>query len=161
MRTVELEVFKFVELSESGKDSARAWYREVSDFPWFDEYLASIRAFCGVFGVTLKDWCIGDSYRAFLKTDADTHHFRGYRLKDAEKLRDKELTGFMGDLFIAEEFYEVFKKTGDARYAFEQSLEKILNDIRLDVEGYFSDESIDEMLEVNEYEFYENGKIYH
>lgn len=161
MRTVELEVFKFTELSESGKDSARSWYREVSDFPWFDEYLDSIRAFCGHFGVTLKDWCIGDSYRAFLKTDADTHHFRGYRLADAEKLKEKELTGFIGDCFIAEEFYEVFKRTGDAKYAFNQALEKILNDIKTDVEVYFSNESIDEMLEVNEYEFYENGKIYH
>lgn len=160
MRTVELEVMVFTELDDSAKESARAWYREGSEFPWFDDYLASIRAFCGHFGVTLKDWCIGDTYRAFLKTDADTHHFRGYRLADAEKLKSKDLTGFCGDS-ITEEFYEAFKKTGDARYAFQQALEQALIDIKRDVEGFYSDESIDEMLEVNQYEFYPDGKIYH
>jgi hypothetical protein len=160
MRTVELEVMLFTELEDSAKDNARAWYREGSEFPWFDEYLASIRAFCGEFGVTLKDWCIGDSYRAFLKTNAEPHHFRGYRLKDAEKLKAKELTGFCGDC-ITEEFYKVFSESGDAFYAFNQTLEHALIDIRKDVEGFYSDESVDEMLEVNQYEFYPNGKIYH
>lgn len=160
MRTIEMEVFKFEELSETGKDNARAWYREVSDFPWFDDYLASIKAFCGEFGITLKDWCIGDTYRAFLKTDAEPRHFRGYRLADAEKLKDKELTGFCGDS-ITKVFYEEFKNTNNPKYAFELALEQALKDIRTDIDYYFSDEAIDEMLDVNEYEFYENGKIYH
>lgn len=161
MRTIELEVFKFAELSDSGKDGARAWYREVSDFPWFDEYLKSIRAFCGEFGITLKDWCLGDTYRAFIKTDAEQRHFRGYRLADAEKLKDKDLTGFCADSTMTYEFYEVFKKTGDATYAFHQALEQELLEIKKDVEYFFSDEAIDEMLDINQYEFYENGNIYH
>lgn len=160
MRTVELEVVYFNELSDSAKDKARDWYREGSEFPFFDEYLASIRAFCEKFNVTLKDWEIGYSRSAHLTTDAQTSNFRGYKLKDAKKLAGHGLTGFCGDE-IAEHFYAEFKESGDAFYSFQQALEQMLITIQRDVEGYYSDESIDEMLEINGYEFYPNGKIYH
>lgn len=160
MRTVELEVMEFTELSDSAKDNARDWYRQGSEFPFFDEYLASIKAFCQEFGVSLKDWSIGDGRNTFLKTNAEPRHFRGYRLKDAEILSKKELTGFCGDE-ITDYFYAEFKQSGNAFYSFHQALEHMLITIRNDVECYFSNESVDEMLEVNGYEFYSNGKIFH
>ena len=160
MRTVELEVMEFTELSDTAKEKARDWYRQGSEFPFFDEYLSSIRAFCDEFGVSLKDWSIGDGRNTYLKTDAQPHNFRGYKLKDAEILSKKQLTGFCGDE-ITDYFYHEFKQSGDAFYSFQQALEHMLITIRNDVESYYSDESIDEMLEVNGYEFYPNGKIYH
>ena len=160
MRTVELEVVYFNELSDSAKDKARDWYREGSEFPYFDDYLASVRAFCQEFGVTLKDWSIGDGRNTYFRTDAQASNFRGYKIKDAEKLAREDLTGFCGDS-ITNYFLEEFKQSGDAFYSFQQALEQMLITIQRDVECYYSNESIDEMLEINGYEFYPNGKIFH
>jgi hypothetical protein len=58
MRTIEETLYQFDELEESAKETARNWWREIADYPFHDENLKSIKAFCGHFGVTLKDWSI-------------------------------------------------------------------------------------------------------
>jgi hypothetical protein len=73
-------------------------------------------------------------------------------------LKNKELTGYCLDCDIANEFYTVFKNSGDAKYAFEQALEEALIQIRKDVEYHYSDESVDENILINEYEFDESGR---
>lgn len=70
-------------------------------------------------------------------------------------IRAYGLTGTM-----IQSFYEDFKKTGDALYSFQQALESALRAITEDIDYQFSDEAIDEMLIVNEYEFTEDGKRY-
>ena len=57
-------------------------------------------------------------------------------------------------------FYEDFKKTGDALYAFQQALESALSAITKDIDYQYSNEAVDEMLIINEYEFTEDGKRY-
>jgi hypothetical protein len=61
---------------------------------------------------------------------------------------------------MIESFHETFKRTGDSLYAFQQALESALSAITKDIEYQFSDEAIDEMLIINEYEFTEDGKRY-
>ena len=56
MEIVEVSVYKFEELSDSAKDTARAWFREGNDYPWWDDSLGSIKAFCKEFGVEIKDY---------------------------------------------------------------------------------------------------------
>jgi hypothetical protein len=57
-------------------------------------------------------------------------------------------------------FYEDFKKTGDSLYSFQQALESALHAITEDIDYQFSDEAVDEMLVINQYEFTEDGKRY-
>ena len=57
-------------------------------------------------------------------------------------------------------FYEDFKKTGNALYAFQQALESALSAITKDIDYQYSNEAVDEMLIINEYEFTEDGKRY-
>jgi len=158
MKTIEMTVYQFDELDDAAKQRARDWYIQGMEYPWFNESLDSIRAFCAEFGIELKDWSIGDSRGCYLKTNAENHHFRGFGLKNAELLKNKELTGYCLDCDIANEFYTVFKNSGDAKYAFEQALEEALLQIRKDVEYHYSNESVDENILINEYEFDESGR---
>jgi len=54
MKTVEIGVYQFNELSESAKEKAREWYRESTyenGFAWAEEAYDSIRKFCEIFGI--------------------------------------------------------------------------------------------------------------
>jgi hypothetical protein len=56
---------------------------------------------------------------------------------------------------------EEFSKTGDAFYAYQQAIESALADIASDVEYQYSAEALIEMIEANQYEFTEDGKIFY
>jgi hypothetical protein len=45
-------------------------------------------------------------------------------------------------------------------YAFHQALETALRAINQDIEYQYSDEAVEEMMEINAYEFDENGRIF-
>ena len=160
MRTEQVAVYQFDELPEGAKDSARAWFREVSDYPFHDDNIKSIKAFCGHFGVTLKDWSIYGRGE-HLTTNAENCHFRGFTLADAKDLNEKGYfpeSGLWLDGVMISGFFEDFKRTGDALSAFLYALECALRAITEDIDYQFSDEAVDEMLIVNEYEFDEDGR---
>jgi hypothetical protein len=162
MRTIEETLYQFDELDESAKETARNWWREIADYPFHDENLKSIKAFCGHFGVTLKDWSIYGRGE-HLTTNAENCHFRGLTLADAKQLVEKGYfpeSGLWLDGTMIQSFFENFKRTGDALYAFQQALESALKGITEDIDYQFSDEAIDEMLVINEYEFTEDGNRY-
>jgi hypothetical protein len=162
MRTIEQTICQFEELDESAKETARNWWREIADYPFHDDNLKSIRAFCDHFGVTLKDWSIYGRGE-HLTTNAENHHFRGYTLEHAKELSKRGYfpeSGLWLDGVMIDSFHETFKRTGDSLYAFQQALERALGAITEDIDYQFSDEAIDEMLIINEYEFTEDGKRY-
>ena len=158
-KDVTIQVFKFDELSESAKENARDRWRDGMEFAWRDEAKDSIRAFLGQFGIKLTEWNVGPyqpfSYRL---SEYDNSNFRGMKLRDFE--RENYPTGYCLDADMSIEFYDVFKKTGDAMHAFECAIESGFIGWRNDMEWQVSDEYIDECLEINEYEFTENGEIW-
>jgi len=162
MRTIEQTIYQFDELDESAKDTARDWWRNAMDYPFHDENIKSIKEFCDHFGVTLRDWAIYGRGE-HLTTNAENCHFRGFTLAKAKELSDRGYfpdSGLWLDGTMIDSFYENFKKTGDPLYAFKQALECALAAITADIDYQFSDEAIDEMLTINEYEFTENGNRY-
>ena len=159
MEIIELKVYSFDELEEEAREKARSWYRDGLEYPWFSEALDSIRAFVKHFGVELKDWQIGGgSGRDYIKTDATNENFRGVKIKDID--RDYMPTGYVLDADLWGEFFEVFKKTGDAKYAFEQALEAAIIGIQRDIDYQFSDECIDDTIRINDYRFTEEGRVW-
>jgi hypothetical protein len=156
MRLVEIEVYSFGELSEKAKDVARSKWREYSDYPWWDEAKSSIEAFCAHFGVTLKDYEVSTHRPYYFKTDADNAHFRGRQLKDFSG--DYSPTGYCIDYALWNTFYNTFKQTGNAKYAFNEALEAAFKDVVSDMEWHESDEAIDETLTINEYEYTADGR---
>jgi hypothetical protein len=159
MRTIELEVVKFEELSDSAKDNARDWYRKGNDYFWWNDALKSIEAFCSEFNVRIKDYQIGTWRPSHMDTDAENQHFRGRKLSEFN--REHTPTGYCLDCTLWQTFYDTWKKTGSALKAFNEAIDAGIKDIVKDMEYLESNESIDEMLIVNGYEFYPNGKIYH
>jgi hypothetical protein len=157
MRVLTVEAFRFQDLEDEAKERAREWYRNGLDYPWFSESIDSIRAFAKHFGVSLMDWEIGGG-RNYIKTDATNANFRGVRLDSIN--RDHMPTGYCLDADLWEAFYDEFKKTGDAKHAFEQALEAALCAVQRDIEYQYSNEAVDESLRFNEYEFNSDGSIF-
>jgi len=157
MKTIEKTLFTFYELSDSAKETARENWRANMDFAWSDESLESIKAFCDYFNVTLRHWSIGAYAPLDYKTDAENQHFRGVKLKTIN--RDSMPTGYCLDCDLWFTFYDEFKRTGAAKTAFDAALYAGFKAWREDMEYQLSDESIDESLIINGYEFYENGDM--
>lgn len=158
MQKIEITVYNFDELDDPAKERARAWYRDGLEYPWWGDVRKSLNDFAGYFGVRVIEWSLGcGSGRDHILTDAQGHHFRGKKLSEFTKFCHD---GWWLDAILWEEFYAQFKRTGDAKYAFEQALNEAICAIQRDIDYQFSDECIDEMLTVNDYQFTETGKIF-
>jgi hypothetical protein len=159
MQTIQLEIFKFHELSEAAKATARDNWRERDqylDFAWSDEAIQSIQTFCEHFGARLTNWSVGAHSPYSYDVDAPHSLFRG--LKVAEVNRDYMPTGYCLDCTLWYTFHDEFKRTGCASKAFEAALDAAFKDWRSDMESQLEDDYIDEHLEINEYDFTASGK---
>lgn len=154
MRTIELELYQFNELDEKAKERARDWWRSCSELAWCEESRESITAFIEHFGGKLLDWNIGPYMPLDYRIETPT--MRGVKLRDID--RDNMPTGYCLDCSLWMTFYDEFKRTGDARHAFNEAVEKGFYDWRADMEWQLSDEYIDETIIANEYEFTIGGK---
>jgi len=157
MRTIEKTVYMFSELSDDAKEKARDWWRSCDEGDvWRDEYIGSVKAFCDHFGVTLKDYSVGAWSSIDYTHDAENSNFRGVKLRSID--RDAMPTGFCADCDLWVTFYDEFKRTGAALQAFDVAVHAGFKAWRDDAEGRQSDECIDEIMELNEYEFDEEGR---
>ena len=158
MRQETIDIFRFEELSEDAKEKARQWYRQGMEYHWMDESRESIERFCEEFGVTLRDWEVS-TWRPFhYSTDAENRHFRGRKLREFS--RDYMPTGYCLDCSMWVTFYDEFKRTGDAKHAFNLAIYQGFRDWCNDMVSQETDEYIDENITANEYEFTEDGERY-
>lgn len=158
MRTATIELYKFDELSDDAKDIARNWYLQDIEYPWFHESIGSIKAFCDHFNVKIKDYSIGAFSPSYLTTDATNANFRCVKLKSIN--RDNMPTGYCLDCTLWQTFYDQFKRTGDALSAFNDAIDAAVDSIIKDAEYQYTNESVDEMLIINDYEFTIDGNIH-
>lgn len=158
MQNVEIEVFNFEELEDEAKEKAREVFRATWHYPWFDESMASAKAFVKHFGGSILNWSVGDTRHAFIKTDLTKDSFRGVKLKSINP--DHMPTGYCSDTALWGEFHQVFKATGDAFYAYQQAIESFLFYVQRDVEDFYSDSNIDETLTLNEYDYLADGSLF-
>lgn len=156
MRTETINIYTFDELSDAAKEKAREWYRNGMEYFWWNDSLESIKAFCDGYGVTIKDYSIGPFERSWITTDASNENFRGVKLRDVP--RDDTPTGYCLDCALWQTFHDEFKRTGDALRAFNEAIDAAVAEIVADMEYQYTDESVDEHILINEYEFLENGE---
>ena len=154
MRAIEQTIYHFDELSDEAKETARDSFRDMEPL-WTKESIQSIEAFCEAFGVSLLDYSV-DIYRSFYRTNAGNANFRGKKLSQFN--RDYMPTGYCLDNDLWMTFYDVFKTTGDAKYAFDAALYAGFKAWREDMKYQTTDEYIDDFILAHGYEFYENGK---
>ena len=156
MRTETINIYTFDELSDAAKEKAREWYKNGMEYFWWNESLESIKAFCDGYGVTVKDYSIGPFECSWITTDAENANFRGVKLRDVP--RDDIPTGYCLDCTLWQTFHDEFKRTGDALRAFNEAIDAAVAQIVADMEYQYTDESVDENILINEYEFLENGE---
>jgi hypothetical protein len=157
MRIIETTIYTFDELSDEAKEKAIQQHRQSVEYPWFSECLDSLKAFCDEFSIKVTDYTLSDCYRASISTDATSKHFRGLKLSSFD--REFMPTGFCFDCDLRYTFHDEFKRTGDAYHAFETAIEAFLSAVRKDIEWHYSDEYITEHIEINGYEFTEDGEM--
>ena len=157
MRVIEKTIYHFDELSDKAKETARDSFRDL-DYAWLDESRQSIEAFCSMFGASLLDYSVGAYCPFNYETNASNANFRGKRLSQFN--REHMPTGYYLDNILWITFYDALKSTGDAKYAFNKALEAGFKSWREDMEYQTTDEYIDDFILGNEYEFYENGKLF-
>jgi len=158
MRVATIPVFKFDELTPIAKEIARGWWRDGWDYPWNEESRGSIETFCKHFGVTLKDWQVGPYWPFSYSTDAGNANFRGLKLRDVEK--EAMPTDFCLDNSLWYAFYDEFKRSGDAKGAFNVALDAGFRAWSDDMEDQLSDEAVDENITCNDIEFTKDGQPY-
>lgn len=158
MRTIKTTVYQYEELSDSAKERAREWARQIPDlYGWSDDSRNSIQKFCEHFGVKLTSWNVGPWSPIDYTTDAENHHFRGVKLSNID--RGSMPTGYYIDCDLWSTFYDEFKRTGAAKSAFNRALDAGFKSWRDDWESAYSDEQIDDFLTSNDYEFTEEGAL--
>ena len=156
MRTETINIYTFDELTDDAKEKAREWYKTGLKYYWWHDAKSSIKAFCEHFGVSIKKYSIGPFESSWMTTDAENSNFRGLKLRDVT--RDNMPTGYCLDCALWQTFYDEFKRTGDALRAFNEAIDAAVAEVVADMEYQYTDESVDEMLTINEYEFTENGE---
>ena len=154
MKTINVNLYQFDELTDEAKEKARDWWRNGDCFAWESESMKSIYTFVNAFGVKLDGYEV-DAYSYDYRTNAENEHFRGRKLADFT--RDYMPTGYILDCHLWETFYDTFKSTGDAKAAFDAGLDAGFKAWRDDMAWQLSDEAVDECLIVNQYDFMEDG----
>lgn len=138
----------FHQLSESAQETVIERLRNnPPEFAWHAEYHDSLQAFCSEFGVRVLDF---DLDHLAYATDAGSSNFRGRKLREFDP--DYMPTGFTGDYPLWSTFHQEFKRTGDAKHAFDHALFEFFKEWRNDMEYSYSDEGLREYAELDQYE---------
>jgi hypothetical protein len=162
----EIKLFSFSELSDEAKEKAIEHWRDIErDFAWAGEWQDSLDEFCKVFPIEWAEWDIyhGISYKMICDDEISelsdvrlSIYLQNYDIGD-----DCPFTGFCGDEDILEPMRDFLKKPDDRDFEslLYECLQSWLSGMRKDYEYQLSDEYISETLEINEYDFNENGEM--
>ena len=158
MKIKKIAVFTYQELSDSSKVRAKANFLEGADFPWWSDSESSIRAFVDYFNIPNLDFSIGAFCPSYITAKAENHHFKGLKLKHFKELATKECkTGYCVEADLWQDFVDEWERTSSPLLAFNEALDKACRSIQSDMEWHQSDEYAEEMIEINGYEFTEDG----
>jgi hypothetical protein len=177
MRTETIEVFIFDELSKAAKEQARNWYRSDGDlWHWADEWWDSAVAFSAIAPIDIRrvDWDHAEPDMRWSDDDAlrglsgvrawKWLHNNGWLDLAAKNVMGEcTLTGYCGDC----EFFDPIEKYRSDPSGL-PALETLFRDCvyswafaaRRDMEWCYSDESVDDALRDNAYEFDASGNFW-
>ena len=171
MRTEEVKVYKYEELSEDAQEKAREWFaRYYPDYDWWyctyeDVERAGIRI--DVFDLyrhEISGKFIGSAEESAHKiVDDHGENCETYKTaKDYLEKRDKLISEWERD--EDGEFVDEWNLDDELDGLDEEFLKSILEDYRIilrkELEYLESEENVEETIIINEYDFTENGKIW-
>ena len=158
-KIVEVPVFTVGELSHCAKEKAHSDYLSCSfDFDSTDN-IDTIKSFCALFNVNLKDWSV-DAYSYSYTVEIPQQRYLTKRRAIA-MANSWEITQCY---FLASVACDAIKEdwqNGDIKHALENALDRMFNACQRDLEYYESVEYFVESCEANEYTFLESGELFH
>ena len=158
MKTIELTIYTIDELSDTAKNKAIENHRQNMFFDWMDESRESVITFCDFFGVKLLNYRVGPYEPIDFNTDASNGNFRGLKLKNINP--EYMPTGYCLDNDLWMTFYEEFKRTGNAKEAFNDALYAGFKAWRADLEDQLSDDYIADFFDANGFQFTAEGNFW-
>lgn len=176
MRTKQVNVYQFSELSDAAKERARSWFRSCcNDYGWGHENLDSLMAFADWFRINVRTWSLGGSdnrsqgVEFSVAVDDAIGQLRGVRLwkwlNNQLSLPDLSgncpFTGYCFDEVLLDGVREFLKRPWNCNYheLMQHCIDAFCKAYAEDVDYAYSDEVVDETLGVNGYEFLENGEL--
>jgi len=181
MKTVEVSVYQFSELSESAKEKAISDFRVFDEYSWSQEVLQSVEDGLEHFGASLSDYSIdwnnincsswkisfpeqgelsGVRLWKYLQNNHLTY-WNKYQKKTDELLSGNcPFTGVCFDEDFLDNIRKFIKRPDSSTFEdlLEESVWNCFNAGCKDYEYQQSDEAITEMIEANDYEFTEDGE---
>lgn len=173
-RTIETTVYQFDELSERAKERARDWYRSGVCWSWSEEWWDSAQAFSQIAPIKITEADYNRAHVSYRWTgDDDVANLEGVRAwkwlhnngwfewAAREKTGACTLTGYCGDAPFADPLIDDYlhhpARVPDLKQVFYEMAQSWVREAQSDMEYCYSDESVDENIRANEYEFTEQG----
>ena len=166
--TITYNIYQFDELSDDAKENARDWWRSSGlDYEWWDsigEDLVQIGCKLVEFDIDRGSYCkilfnydLDDVAEKIIKNhgeNCDSYQIARQFLSDHSKISIDENAA-------CKEFSRQCRKQTDLCSQFKEELsESYLVMLRREYDYIMSDESVDESIRANEYEFTSDGKVY-
>jgi len=153
MKEVTIQVFKFHELEKNIQEKVINHFRYDDDYVFIDDDIKIIKEFAEDFGVNVYDYSLSPYSHSYIKYDFD--NFDEDNINLSEMLNDEPLYEILFD-----EFKKQYGYTHDYKYSFEQVMERAKKYILDEMEYQDSDNYIIKTIEINDYDFTENGNIH-
>lgn len=157
MKIKKIAVYSYAELSDSSKERAKANFLQFDQYPWMKDVEVSLNHFCDHFGVKGLDYQIGGYCPSYICAQPENSNFRGLKLADY-KVMNHDDAYYCLEFDLWSNFVTGWEESGSPLLAFNEALEKACRSVQLDMEYHESDEYVEEMMEINEYEFTEDGE---
>lgn len=180
MRTIELQLYKFEELSSEAKEKALNHFRD-REYSWFDEAKQTMREFAELFGVRITSYELGYGRGTHIRFStgsmleegaAELSGVRAFKWinnnidekfwNEGAKNGSCPLTGVCFDCNVLDPLVDFMKQPSD------KTIEELIQDcfdsledaVSEDVLYHYGDEATKEHIEANDYEFTEEGDLH-
>lgn len=158
MKQITINAYSFNELEGKAKDKARDYYYQNIKYFWDDEHLEGVKRFLELFNIRLVNWAY-DEYHADFETDINDCKFQNLSKKRVNALVKSFNVSYCADETLIIAFNESYGKHGSVKLAIEYALEQSSNDLKTDIAHHYTDESMADYFDANEYFFTQDGKV--
>jgi hypothetical protein len=164
MRTITKTVYAFSELSDTAKAKALEGVYSIVEYPWHDENHALLDAIEKTFKLERFEWgydCLTSHHHLKLSSDFK----QGFNIKklalylEYMQKDNRAINGYYLTEFFIHSITDQFKTHGNVKRALDFAVSELLTTCQNDMADYFSDDSLAEFVESNEYEFTIDGKL--
>lgn len=163
--TKTFKICTYDELSDEVKEKVKEDWKVNWGYSFSSEALDSLNAFVEHFGGRVHDYNIDwfNSTPSYCKFDMPEMSYGDIfdRFQQLDSMQDCPLTGYCADCWLFDGFREAwFDGHRDLNKLMEKAFDAWLKVCHEDCEAQYSDEEMSNLCEANDYEFYEDGKIF-